>query len=72
MRLHSKRAFRIVSGAIAIALMILMAANALLLLKSTDSVEALSADHQPVQSLPCPAVPTRLILEDPTCVQKLL
>ena len=60
-----------VLGAAAFILLLLLAANALILAKIANTLEALPG--QPTGwSLPCPAIPTRLILEDPVCAQKLL
>ena len=58
-------------GAAAFTLLILMAANALVLVKITKTLEALPS-QQTGKSLPCRAIPTRFILEDPGCAQKLL
>ena len=55
-----------------IALVVLVAANILVLIKIMGTLTASSDPHQRGQSLPCPAIPTRLILEDPACAQILI
>ena len=63
---------RITAGMAVLALLVLIAANLAILIKTTRTLDLLSRLPAASQPLPCPAIPTRLILEDPVCAQKLL
>jgi len=69
---HSPRSTHTAIAAIMIALVVLVTANILVLIKIMGTLTAFSNLHQKGQSLPCPAIPTRLVLEDPACAQKLI
>jgi hypothetical protein len=66
------RSFRVIIAALVILFLILIAANAVVLVKIANTLDRPSGKRQTRPSLPCPAIPTRLILEDPACAQKLL
>lgn len=72
MKGQSERSTHIGVAAIVIVFVVLTAGNILVLIKITGALTEFSNLHQKSQSLPCPAIPTRLILEDPACAQKLL
>ena len=72
MRRYGLRPTHTAVAAVLIAFVVLMAANMLVLVKIMGALMEFSSLHQKGQSIPCPAIPTRLILEDPICAQKLL
>lgn len=72
MKGQSERSTHIGVAAIVIMFVVLTATNILVLIKIMGTLTEFSNLHQKSQSLPCPAIPTRLILEDPGCAQKLL
>jgi hypothetical protein len=47
-------------------------ANALLTARVMTELKALAMTRGVSASLPCPAIPTRFVLEEPACAQKLL
>jgi hypothetical protein len=49
-----------------------VAANVVVTLKLSEQVRSIQQAQPQRPGLPCPAIPTRLILEDPECAQKLL
>ena len=49
-----------------------LAVNIVLTARVSASIEALRCDPPRTSRLPCPAIPTRLLLEDPACAQKLV
>ena len=56
------------SGLLAVSLL----ANLVLAMTLSHRVEKLAAIPEAPRSLPCQAIPTKLILEDPACADKLL
>lgn len=61
-------------GTVAALLLILagLAANILLTLTLREQIKGIQQAPSRRSDLPCAAIPTRLILEDPACAQKLL
>jgi hypothetical protein len=47
-------------------------ANALLTARVMVKLEVLAMTRGSSTSLPCPAIPTRFVMEEPACAQKLL
>ena len=69
---HLSRPIHMAVAAVTIALVALVAGNVFLSIKIMSALTEFSSLRQRDTSLPCPAIPTRLILEDPACAQKLL
>ena len=58
---------------VALALLsLLVLVNLALTVRLTAHVERTCPNAEPERSLPCPAIPTRFVLDDPECAHKLL